>query len=118
MFKTAYRLGEVALTVKSVCNSAEMSFAEFKALLGRDEAKAVAAKTREIGIEAQKREVGFEKQGVGADLVAMAFMLVAASLNARGGAEWISRQAEGLIDDLIASGEKLLKPYPETGDEG
>ncbi len=86
--ETLLRVGHATNSIMEFLPDIDLPFLEFKAALRPDQAEKVAKKTMQVGQSMT-------------DLDNMAFYLVAASLYARAGADWIDPDQEQLIDELI-----------------
>ena len=77
------------------------SFAEFKTVLRPDQAEKIANKTIQIGRVVREQASELSNEPHKPTLEEIGFILVAASLYAKSGADWIGPDEERFIDNLI-----------------
>ncbi len=109
------RLGTAANVLLASIRDAAPSalcFADFKAMLRPDQAAKIAVKVEQLGQYVRTRSTRFTDDVYEPYLCEMAFCLLAASLHARGGATWIEREQEELIDRLIEDAVKTIAGLP------
>jgi hypothetical protein len=102
------RIGLAASFVVSRGRSAAATFEAYKHSLTPDRARAAAKRAKLIALGVGRVDSPIDE---------MAFMLVAASLSERAGAEWIDAEHGHLIDRMIRAGETLIgatrEPLPD-----
>ena len=94
-------------------DASALPFAEFKSKLRPDQAAKIAVKIEQLGRYVRNQALRFTDEPFEPYLCEMAFCLLAASIHARGGAEWIAREEEELIDGLIETAVKTIAGLPK-----
>lgn len=86
-----------------------MTFAEFKAALRPEQARRMATNTMQMGATTRIKNPELNDSPDEPYLTELAFYLLAVSLHAKAGADWVDSQIEERIDSLIAKSVLFLE---------